>query len=198
VTWPLPICRHAYSSHKGGSFIARTEQFGLSQESWRRMLAIHLSRALSRPRTVQVLFCAHAPPHLIPSLTRNLTRISQPTFRGYDSRHPTRSFSQQSSGGVANEPTTAPSPSKLSILISRFLPSAFAEPPQSASSFKKIAQLAKQERKPLTIAVGLLFVSSSVSMSIPFTIGKLIDFFSSASPVCHLPPAHVLIVYVEL
>jgi hypothetical protein len=29
----------------------------------------------------------------------------------------------------------------------------------------------------------LLLVSSSVSMSVPFTIGKLIDFFSSANPV---------------
>ncbi|KAF9460732.1 P-loop containing nucleoside triphosphate hydrolase protein [Collybia nuda] len=42
--------------------------------------------------------------------------------------------------------------------------------------------LAKPERKPLLLAIGLLLVSSSVSMSIPFTIGKLIDFFSTTNP----------------
>jgi ABC-type multidrug transport system fused ATPase/permease subunit len=43
--------------------------------------------------------------------------------------------------------------------------------------------LAKPEKKPLTFAVGLLLISSSVSMSIPFTVGKLIDYFTSANPV---------------
>lgn len=33
------------------------------------------------------------------------------------------------------------------------------------------------------MAIGLLLVSSSVSLSIPFTIGKLIDFFASTNPV---------------
>ncbi|KAJ7287094.1 P-loop containing nucleoside triphosphate hydrolase protein [Mycena rebaudengoi] len=46
----------------------------------------------------------------------------------------------------------------------------------------KIASLAKEEKKPLLIATGLLFASSSVSMTIPFTIGKLIDFFSTNDP----------------
>ncbi|RDB24977.1 ATP-dependent permease MDL1, mitochondrial [Hypsizygus marmoreus] len=54
--------------------------------------------------------------------------------------------------------------------------------PQTASSFRKIVALAKPERKPLLIAIGLLLVSSSVSMSVPFTIGKLIDFFSTTNP----------------
>jgi ABC-type multidrug transport system fused ATPase/permease subunit len=55
--------------------------------------------------------------------------------------------------------------------------------PGSSSSFRKIVALAKQEKRPLLLAVGLLLVSSSVAMSVPFTIGKLIDFFSSANPV---------------
>lgn len=59
----------------------------------------------------------------------------------------------------------------------------FAKSPQGLSSFTKIASLAKPEKKPLLIAVGLLFMSASVSMSIPFTIGRLIDFFSSPNPV---------------
>ena len=68
---------------------------------------------------------------------------------------------------------------------------------QSASSFRKIAALAKPEKKPLTLAVGLLLVSSSVSMSIPFTVGKLIDYFTTANPVGFyhiiLPPNSLLL-----
>lgn len=60
------------------------------------------------------------------------------------------------------------------------------------SSFKKIVALAKPERKFLLIAVGLLLVSSTVSMSIPFTVGRLIDYFTSPIHVC---ASSVLIIY---
>jgi hypothetical protein len=61
--------------------------------------------------------------------------------------------------------------------------SIFNKSTKSAPSLWKIVSLARPERKPLLLAVGLLLVSSTVSMSIPFTIGKLIDFFSSTTPV---------------
>lgn len=74
-------------------------------------------------------------------------------------------------------------PRKTTIL-SRFLPPPIiSKTPQNVSSLRKIFALAKPERKPLLIAVGLLLMSSAVSMSVPFTIGKLIDFFSSSNPV---------------
>ncbi|OCF74177.1 ATP-binding cassette, subfamily B (MDR/TAP), member 10 [Kwoniella mangroviensis CBS 8886] len=50
-----------------------------------------------------------------------------------------------------------------------------------SSSVIKLLELAKPESRNLGIAVGLLLVSSSVSMLVPLTIGKLIDFFSSNS-----------------
>jgi putative ABC transport system ATP-binding protein len=78
---------------------------------------------------------------------------------------------------------TSETPVKKASGISRFLPSAFQPAPGSGSSLRKIVALAKPEKKPLLLAVGLLLVSSSVAMSVPFTIGKLIDFFSSANPV---------------
>ncbi|PIL32834.1 ATP-binding cassette transporter [Ganoderma sinense ZZ0214-1] len=53
---------------------------------------------------------------------------------------------------------------------------------KSASSFRKIAALALPERKPLGIAIGLFLVLTTVSMSVPFTIGKLIDYFSTVNP----------------
>lgn len=67
--------------------------------------------------------------------------------------------------------------------FSRFVPVPLKTQPGSGASFRKLVALAKPERKPLAIAIGLLLVSSSVSLSIPFTIGRLIDFFSTSNPV---------------
>lgn len=84
---------------------------------------------------------------------------------------------------VSNAPNTTLPKSKS--FFTRFIPSSAvgADPNKSASSFRKIVALAKPERKPLGIAIGLLFVSSAVSMSVPFTIGKLIDYFTTTNPV---------------
>ena len=81
-------------------------------------------------------------------------------------------------------PTGPPAP-KPSVL-SRVLPASVAEKGKTASSARKIIALAKPERKPLAISIGLLTVSSAVSMSIPFTVGRLIDFFTSPTPVSHV------------
>ncbi|WWD19462.1 hypothetical protein CI109_103922 [Kwoniella shandongensis] len=50
-----------------------------------------------------------------------------------------------------------------------------------SSSVGKLLELARPEKRHLLIAVGLLLISSSVSMLVPLTIGKLIDFFSTNS-----------------
>lgn len=68
-------------------------------------------------------------------------------------------------------------------LLSRLLPRTFQPPPESGSSLRKVISLAKPERKPLFLAICLLLVSSSVAMTIPLTVGKLIDFFSADDPV---------------
>ena len=87
---------------------------------------------------------------------------------------------------------------KKNTLLSRFLPAPIlSKTPQNVSSVRKIFALAKPERKPLLIAVGLLLMSSTVSMSIPFTIGKLIDFFSTANPV-RIFSEHILLCYWNL
>ncbi|KAI0067647.1 hypothetical protein BV25DRAFT_1819042 [Artomyces pyxidatus] len=76
----------------------------------------------------------------------------------------------------------APSPAARSTLLSRVLPSASPSGTSTTSSFRKIVSLARPERRPLLTAVGLLLVSSSVSLSIPFTVGKLIDYFTATNP----------------
>ncbi|KAF9486088.1 hypothetical protein BDN70DRAFT_794900 [Pholiota conissans] len=82
-------------------------------------------------------------------------------------------------------PPTSPTPPQKRSLFSRFIPKTSgvaSGTTTSSSSFKKIVALAKPEWKPLTIAIGLLLMSSAVSMSVPLTIGKLIDFFSTTNP----------------
>ncbi|KAJ7125200.1 P-loop containing nucleoside triphosphate hydrolase protein [Mycena epipterygia] len=129
---------------------------------------------LSRSRTLDVSSCHHLlfrtawrPQSATSFGRRPFVPVALPNlFRAYSTHNE-----------VAQKPLLPPRPS----ILSRFLPQSWAES-GSASSFGKIASLARPEKKPLLMAVGLLFVSSSVSLSIPFTIGKLIDFFSSTNP----------------
>ncbi|THH13785.1 hypothetical protein EW146_g6479 [Bondarzewia mesenterica] len=84
-------------------------------------------------------------------------------------------------------PASSKSRPSLRSILSRLLPVSFSssgsEGTSSISSLRKIVALAYPERRPLLLAVGLLLISSSVSLSIPFTVGKLIDFFTSTNPV---------------
>ncbi|KAI9447092.1 P-loop containing nucleoside triphosphate hydrolase protein [Lactarius psammicola] len=108
---------------------------------------------------------------------------------------PTYALAQGSRFFVTSPATRAPTsststssrstPTRRSIL-SRFLPSSFSPNTDgsvpTSTSFRKIVALARPERRPLLTAIGLLLVSSSVSLSIPFTVGKLIDYFTSTNP----------------
>jgi hypothetical protein len=83
--------------------------------------------------------------------------------------------------------------------FARILPPALRAEPGSGLALRKMVALAAPEKKPLITAVGLLLVSSSVTMTVPLTIGtcmrlevrrmlnrvlgKLIDYFSSPNPV---------------
>ncbi|PWA03242.1 hypothetical protein BB558_000610 [Smittium angustum] len=49
----------------------------------------------------------------------------------------------------------------------------------SFSAWKKLLKFAKKEYKLLIVAIGLLFISSSVSMTVPFFMGRLMDMVSS-------------------
>lgn len=85
-------------------------------------------------------------------------------------------------------PTPSPPPPQIRrSVLSRLLPTSLLTndggTSSTAESFRKIVALARPERRPLLTAISLLFVSSSVSLSIPFTVGKLIDYFTSSNPV---------------
>ncbi|AAW41541.1 hypothetical protein CNBB3900 [Cryptococcus deneoformans B-3501A] len=122
-----------------------------------------------------------------PRLCRTLTnRSSQPSIQ--------QSRSDKSAQPeLAEIDTTTPErPAKRQSLISRLTSkvslqstkgasSENGESETGASSVRKLISLAKPESRHLSVAVGLLLVSSSVSMLVPLTIGKLIDFFSTNS-----------------
>jgi hypothetical protein len=85
-----------------------------------------------------------------------------------------------------SRPSSPISPIRHPVL-SRLLPASLLSNARGTSSttasFRKIVALARPERRPLLTAIGLLLVSSSVGLSIPFTVGKLIDYFTSPNPV---------------
>ncbi|KAI6007575.1 ABC transporter type 1, transmembrane domain-containing protein [Pisolithus orientalis] len=91
-------------------------------------------------------------------------------------------LAQISRVAFARHYSTQPQPKERSSIFSRTLPSALQSGPATGSSLRKVISLAKPEKKPLLFAVFLLLVSSSVAMSVPFTIGKLIDYFSTENP----------------
>ncbi|KAI0276183.1 P-loop containing nucleoside triphosphate hydrolase protein [Russula aff. rugulosa BPL654] len=89
------------------------------------------------------------------------------------------------SSPISPTPSSSSPPIRRSVL-SRLLPASLLSntggTSSTAASFRKIVALARPERRPLLTAIGLLFVSSSVGLSIPFTVGKLIDYFTSPNP----------------
>jgi hypothetical protein len=121
-----------------------------------------------------------------------------PTFTSAQKRLFAASFTPRTPAPHPPPPASQPSsalfyaPTHRSIL-SRILPASFLSDAggttSTSTSFRKIVALARPERRPLLTAIGLLLVSSSVSLSIPFTVGKLIDYFTSPNPVgwslCH-------------
>lgn len=130
------------------------------------MLGIAAS-SLFRPSLLRPLHCC----------SRTLTTSTASKYR---LRLTVRLYTTHTQLTPSSKPPTQHEPAPIFSLAS--LASIFRRGPQGASSLKKIAALAKPERRPLLIAIGLLFASSAVSMSIPFTIGKLIDFFSTPNP----------------
>ena len=139
------------------------------------MLSLHLGRVGTRRALSVRLALSH------PSTSRRYPPC------------PTYAFAQGArlfvSSPVTHAPTSStptPTTTRRSIL-SRLLPSSFSPSTDgsipTSTSLRKIVALARPERRPLLTAVGLLLVSSTVSLSIPFTVGKLIDYFTSANPV---------------
>ncbi|KAI0301675.1 P-loop containing nucleoside triphosphate hydrolase protein [Multifurca ochricompacta] len=116
--------------------------------------------------------------------------VASSVFR-HPSSHPLPSSSSSSSSTSTPSTPSPPESSPRSIpILSRFLPASLSPDADGSStstsstsaSFRKIVALARPERRPLLTAIGLLMISSSVSLSIPFTVGKLIDYFTSSNP----------------
>ncbi|KAL7408902.1 hypothetical protein BDY24DRAFT_405034 [Mrakia frigida] len=137
------------------------------------------------------------PFHSSPSLPRPSSKPSAPSSSSSSSppppsppTEPTPSATPTSEPILSSEPSTTltsppPSPDPKTGFLARTLsklPASLRPPADADSSIVKLLALAKPERKPIAWAVALLILSSLVSMSVPMTIGKLIDFFSNTDP----------------
>ncbi|KAB5588714.1 ATP-dependent permease [Ceratobasidium theobromae] len=74
-----------------------------------------------------------------------------------------------------------------SLAVSKFLPQVLRANESQSTNLRQMIALARPEKKTLLVAVGLLLISSSVTMSVPLTFGKLIDFFSHGAQPGTLP-----------
>lgn len=134
--------------------------------------------------------------------TRHIPRLPHLHTRLFSTSSPLRESRHYPEPHSNPTPPThsKPQPKASPSLLSRIVPFSSgrtgiedgkAEGVSAASSFRKIIALAAPERKPLLTAVGLLLVSSAVSLSIPFSVGKLIDFFTTSEPVRPFLHAHL-------
>ncbi|KAJ2415682.1 ATP-binding cassette permease mdl1 [Coemansia sp. RSA 2530] len=124
----------------------------------------------------------HSPPVSIatPLLSTPLLRAGNGRYYSsvpHDANHrPSSSLSEASSASVGNSPQQQ-RPVELGV---------DPEEAQSAKQIKtkqawlRLLRLAKPEYKLLGGAVGLLFVSSTVTMAVPFSMGKIIDMVTNS------------------
>ncbi|ODN84680.1 hypothetical protein L202_00576 [Cryptococcus amylolentus CBS 6039] len=125
-------------------------------------------------------------------------RLPRPTLRSQGFRYLTGSSSQSPASPTTSSSTTKVFPSQTPettasevkpprpSILARLTSNVSLTPEEGESgkdtghsNIRKLMSLAKPEQKDLTVAIGLLLVSSAVSMLVPLTIGKLIDFFST-------------------
>ncbi|KAJ1939416.1 ATP-binding cassette permease mdl1, partial [Linderina macrospora] len=119
--------------------------------------------------------------------------VSTPLLRSPEFRAQ-RQYSSPTPSGSSRSPT--PALSEITPLVEKVKPNETVEAmgvdPEEAKNAKKVKtsqawlrlfRLAKPEYKLLGGAVGLLLVSSSVTMVVPFSMGKIIDIVTNAGAV---------------
>ncbi|KAH9055376.1 P-loop containing nucleoside triphosphate hydrolase protein [Lactarius vividus] len=149
------------------------------------MLSLHLRRVV-----IPSTYSSGTRRALSPRLTFPLPLTSRryPPWPAYTLARGGRCFVTTSStrSPTSSTPTSSHSTPTRRSILSRILPSSLLPNTEgsipTSTSFRKIVALARPERRPLLTAIGLLLVSSTVSLSIPFTVGKLIDYFTSSNP----------------
>jgi hypothetical protein len=179
--------------------LAHTWSFGLQRPTFEVMFSFHLRRLVATPAhsstargrggalSVCLTFPHCSASRRYPPCPPFLLAQRRAFVAGSTPRAPPQS--SQPSSPISQTPP--PSPIRRTVL-SRLLPASLlpntAGTSSTSASFRKIVALARPERRPLLTAISLLLVSSSVSLSIPFTVGRLIDYFTTSNPVgghCH-------------
>ncbi|KAI9357240.1 P-loop containing nucleoside triphosphate hydrolase protein [Zopfochytrium polystomum] len=164
---------------------------------WRSSLCNGSIPALPHPAVTAV---PQPPPHAQPRASPLLTisspqprGMANPSLRGQRLRTLTSSSSQGSSssptssvtpaGGSGNRPVEEKAAAAETVGL--------VEPtkPVNVSDWKRLLGLARPEAKVLAGATSLLFVSSAVTMAVPFSMGRIIDLVISSLGVETATPA---------
>ncbi|KAH7329739.1 P-loop containing nucleoside triphosphate hydrolase protein [Rhizoctonia solani] len=116
-------------------------------------------------------------PSLTPSYELRSRIISSTTESGTSAR---QAGHARSISFTSHRPTAK-------LAISKLVPTSLQTDSNQTTNLRQLFALAKPEKATLLTAFGLLLVSSSVTMSIPLTFGKLIDFFSHGALPGTLP-----------
>ncbi|ODO06395.1 protoheme IX farnesyltransferase [Cryptococcus wingfieldii CBS 7118] len=114
-------------------------------------------------------------------------------WRYYSQQRPTSKRKEDENENIEDKGTPAPSPIPIHPPAAISLPSATAavttsqsssggkDPKPDASSILKLLSLAKPQWRLLSTGVVFLSVSTAVNLSIPWAIGRIIDFFAPGS-----------------
>lgn len=137
----------------------------------RQGLRLSCSTTVAARPSVHLLYLRRAPSNS-PCLSRGIGRA-------YSTAPPTPQPPTSPTKGEEADKEVAKPEEKGKSILARLWPSSMKTGPETGSSFRKIVLLATPERKPLTIAVGLLLLSSAVTMSVPMTIGACAASLSS-------------------
>lgn len=126
--------------------------------------------ALSSAAPARQLFPSPLPSSLAASTSLQLRRwqSSTPTKTDHDRPNASPSTSSSTATGVSADGEASK--------VSR--PSKAGASKISLSEVRRLMSLAQPEKRTLYIATGLLLVSSAVSLSVPFTLGRVIDLFT--------------------
>lgn len=140
-------------------------------------------------------FLSSAQPGLRPSILSQLRHNSQDAASSKTSQSP-HSSKTDPLGPSSTERSATKPPSAITRLIVRLRDAVLQSAAKAASrsgtgsgsentikpptypDLRRLISLAAPERNTVLLALALLLVSSAVSLAVPFTIGKVIDFFT--------------------
>ncbi|KAK4688096.1 ATP-binding cassette, subfamily B (MDR/TAP), member 10, partial [Tremellales sp. Uapishka_1] len=140
-------------------------------------------RSLNTRTQYHILYPSHT--SVLTSIAPGLQRYS-PTLRftrWNSSQIPSKveSLAPDGTPGQSPAPVASTSTSPPPAAATAMVPAVTGDPKPDASSIMKLLSLAKPQWRLISVGVACLVVSTGVNLSIPYAIGRIIDFFAPGS-----------------